>query len=105
MIARDDTGHVNLNLDSERLLAIVSLSYDTVADVTGVNPLRPKEAVLEEVKALLVHGVTLQLMLSLSSVRMNDLYLRVDPRKKKVLAISPRFPTLRNRINGMLRLL
>jgi hypothetical protein len=102
---REESKKIVLDLDYERILEVVGLSYDTVVDVIGVAPYKSRELLLAEASAQIHNGVTLPFMLELTSKRMNDFFLRVDPRKKMVLGLSPRFPTLRARINGLLRLL
>jgi hypothetical protein len=84
---------------------LVSFAYDRACEVTGQEKLhRSKEEVLAELDRILgVSRVTVQFFLDMSSPKMTDFKLRVDPRRTEVLGVSARFTDHKNSINRVLR--
>lgn len=104
-VKRDGTEGIIIDLDADRIRDIVDVAYTFCTEFLQIPSLnRGREDIMGELNAVLgSHRVSLPFFLDFSSKRMNDFQLRVDPRRKEVLGISKRFPTLKNGINAFLR--
>lgn len=96
---------IAVDLDMDRLRDLVSLAYDITCEVTGQESLhRTKEDIVGELNRVLgTSRVTTTFFLDMSSPKMKDFKMRVDPRRKEVLGVTARFEALKNRINRVLR--
>lgn len=98
---------VRVTADVGRVIEIVEMSIAYITEILG-NPDfegRDKKA-LEMVNTVLMSGATPpQFAIPLFNSKMNDLVLNLDIRKRKITAVSDRFPGKRAQINAVLRTL
>lgn len=103
-IVRDDPNQIRFDLDRDRLRDIVGQAHDFISEYLETSLNQSKESVLAQLETILeTNRISLPFFFDFSSRRMNDLQLRVDPRRREVLGISKRFPTHKNHINSYLR--
>ena len=97
--------NIYIDVDRERIRDLVALAYDTTCEVTAQAGLhRTKEDILLELGKLFDNSrVSTTVFLDMSSPKMKDFKLRVDPRRREVLGVTARFVDLKNRINSVLR--
>lgn len=98
---------IYVDIDRERLRAIVGMAYDLIAEEQSLQTLhRPKEVVLEDLGKIIDGSrISVQFFLDVSSPKAKDLILRVDSRRREVLCLSARHVALKNKINTVLRAL
>lgn len=99
-----DPKEINTDIDVDRILQMIDAAMDFMQEYLQVEFPRDKYQVIGEVGRILRTGrASVPFHIELHNQRMNDLVLRVDPRRKRLSVVSPRFPTKRASINGVLR--
>lgn len=98
---------IYVDIDRDRLRAIVGMAYDLIAEELSLSELRrPREVILSDLGKIIDGSrVSVQFFLDVSSSKASDLMLRVDSRRREVLCLSARHTTLKNKINTVLRAL
>ena len=95
---------IAIDMDRERIREIVGISYDFVSEFLGTPLNRTREQIMETLESILSSNrVSTTFCLDFSNKRMDDLQLRVDPRRREVLGLTIRFPTKKNQLNSFLR--
>jgi hypothetical protein len=97
---------INMDLDVEGILAKIDAASDFIQEYLAADFEKTKEELLSEAKAILsTNRTAMPFHLGYSNTKMHDLSLKVDPKRKRITAKSPRFKRKRAAINGVLRIL
>ena len=103
MIEREDK--IQVDIDRERIREIVSEALRMIHEYFEDDYQYTREEVLEQLEKILTNArITTQFFLKLGSIKIPDLVLRVDPKRKKVLCKS-KFHKKVAKINHFMRIL
>ena len=101
-----DPYEINMDMDVDRLVDMVEAAADFVQEYLQAEFVRTKESLLEEVRSILsTNRASVIFYVDYNNSGMNDLAFRIDPKRKRISAVSPRFKRKRAAINGVLRTL
>ena len=99
-----DYYEINMDLDSQRLLEIMDAASDFIQEYLQADFSKTKEELIEEVRKILESNrISVIFHVEYFNTKMNDLVFRIDPKRKRVSVVSPRFKRKRAAINGVLR--
>ena len=97
---------ITVDIDKERILEIVEISYDFILEFSNCSFFKSKEDTLSELARILnSNRITTTILLDFSNTYIEDLQLRINIRRKQVLGITGKFRKKKNKINSFLRTL
>jgi hypothetical protein len=98
-----DPFEINMDIDVDRLIEMVDAASDFIQEYLQADFSKTKDELVGEVRRVLeTNRASVVFFVEYNNTKMNDLVIRIDPRRKRISVVSPRFRRKRIAINGVL---